>query len=112
MKHLLYALALVMPCVPLMAAATATATAAAEPAIHPGDKPDRAPHHHQLIEVKFVLISPPPEPRHGPYFDFGDGRAAIRPQPFWDRFARPLNGGFMTPNMYWCSGWACRDFRH
>lgn len=117
MKHLLYALALAMPCVPL----AAVAMVAAEPPIHAGDKPGQAPHHRQLIEVKFVLVSAPPKGKQGPYFDFGNGRAAIRPQPSWDRHARLLDGGVMTPmlhggfmttNMYWCSGWECRDSRH
>ena len=108
MKHLLR-LVLIMPWLPMAAHAAAPPV---QPQAHADGEQDPAVRRRQLIEVKFVLVRPPPDQRESPQFEFGNGRSAIEPMSLRGSFAVPLNVGYMNPNMYWCSGWACMDFRN
>jgi hypothetical protein len=110
MKHLMRMLTLIMPCVPMVAAASATA-AGLQAQAQAKSGPDQARRHQQLIKVKFVLVRPPSKPQEGQHFDFGS-QSTVRSSPSWDRYATPLSRDYMKPNMYWCSGWECRDLQH
>jgi hypothetical protein len=65
--------------------------------------------HHPLIDVKFVLRKAPAEQDESPHIEFGESRSVVRSMSLSGSYAVPLNGGYLGPNMYVCSGWACSD---
>lgn len=68
---------------------------------------------HPLFTVTYVLIPVTPQAEDGPAIEFTkDGRrAAIRPISLSAARGVPLSHQFVEPNVYRCSGWACRDQR-
>ena len=68
--------------------------------------------HRPLIEVKFVLVRPAPEPSDTPSIDLGNQQPAIVPLWLIGRDATPFRGKYVNPNMYWCSAWGCMETSH
>lgn len=67
-------------------------------------------HHHPLIDVKFVLRFAPPEQDKGlPSIELGENRSVVKPMLLSGPRVVSLNPADLGPNVFVCSGWACRD---
>jgi len=106
MKYLLCLLALSLPC-------TSFAFVAFTPEAQqqaPVDGAQRAEvRHHPLIEVKYVLRKAPAEQDENPRIEFGESRPVVRFMLLPGAHTVSLSPGYVNPNMYICSSWACRD---
>lgn len=62
-----------------------------------------------LFQVRYVLVSPLPQPHDDPPLDFGDGKPAIRAVTLSGAPGVLLQGGLQNPNVIVCRGWSCMD---
>lgn len=69
------------------------------------------PAHHQLFEVRYVLLRAKPAPRDDslPRIDMGDGKASIHPSSFGGSSQLMSSSLFLPPNTLVCRSWGCMD---
>lgn len=72
----------------------------------------RPPAHHQLFEVRYVLLRAKPVPRDDalPRIDMGDGKASIHPSSSFGGASQLMSSSlFLPPNTLVCRSWGCMD---